>query len=96
MFSFYSNLIIPANNNIRKRSPPHDVVCNEKRRKLNNYDTPSPLKANTEILRPIGKQMLDILSTPLVEKTIVSPSVTSYSSILKVCILGILHYFQNI
>lgn len=82
---FYSNLIIPANSNVRKRSPTNNIVYNEKRRKLNDDDIPDPPKpAENEILRPIGKQVLDILNTPLVEKTIISPSVTTYSSILKV------------
>lgn len=90
---FYSSLIIPANN-IRKRSPTCDEFNNEKRRKLNDDDITKSPKADNEMLRPIGKQVLDILNTPLVVKTIVSPSVTNYSSILKVNSWHIYKYIQ--
>lgn len=81
----FSNLFIPENNNTRKRSPVNDIILNEKRRKIDD-DLLNPPNADIEIVRPIEKQVLEILNTPLVEKSISSPSVTSYSSILKVYI----------
>eukprot|EP00102_Acyrthosiphon_pisum_P024721 XP_016661931.1 PREDICTED: protein ELYS [Acyrthosiphon pisum] len=76
------DLFLPANNSTRKRSPIDDMICNEKRRKIDENLLSSP-NANNEIVKPIEKQVLEILNTPLVEKTIASPSITSYSSILK-------------
>jgi len=82
----FSDLFLPANTNLRKRSPIDDVVSNEKRRKLGDDSLSTPNTVN-EIVKPIEKHVLEILNTPLVEKTISSPSITSYSSILKVHIL---------
>jgi len=79
----FSDLFLPANNNTRKRSPIDDMTYNEKRRKIDDNLLSTP-KAENEIVKPIEKQVLEILNTPLVEKTIASPSITSYSSILKV------------
>ncbi|XP_026815806.1 MATH and LRR domain-containing protein PFE0570w-like [Rhopalosiphum maidis] len=76
------DLFLPANTNLRKRSPIDDVVTNEKRRKLEDNSLSTPNTVN-EIVKPIEKHVLEILNTPLVEKTISSPSITSYSSILK-------------
>ncbi|XP_022175974.1 protein ELYS-like isoform X2 [Myzus persicae] len=82
------DLFLPSNNNMRKRSPlvespsPSDMICNEKRRKIDDNLLSTPI-ADNEIVKPIEKQVLEILNTPLVEKTIASPSITSYSSILK-------------
>jgi len=77
---------------MRKRLPsdespsPSEMICNEKRRKIDANLLSTPI-ADNEIVKPIEKQVLEILNTPLVEKTIASPSITSYSSILKVHIL---------
>jgi len=79
----FSDLFLPANNNTRKRSPIDDMKHNEKRRKLDDNLLSTP-NTDDEIVKPIEKQVLEILNTPLVEKTVASPSVTSYSSILKV------------
>lgn len=95
---FYSYLLLPTINNTRKRSPIHDKVPDEKRRRLNDDDILSPPKSVDE-LKPIGKQVLEILNTPLVEKSISSPSIANCSSILKVhlnnliCILFFLCLF---
>jgi len=59
-----------------------DIIYNEKRRKIND----SPDKVYDEIIKPIGNNVLDILNTPLVEKTVSSPFVSNISSILKVII----------
>lgn len=69
------------------------MICNEKRRKIDDNLLSTP-NANNEIVKPIEKQVLEILNTPLVEKAIASPSVTSYSSILKVHIL-VIHNIHN-
>jgi len=87
----FSDLFLPADNNTRKRSPiADDMKHNEKRRKLDDNLLSTP-NADNEIVKPIEKQVLEILNTPLVEKTIASPSITSYSSILKV--LNIVQYY---
>jgi hypothetical protein len=82
----FSDLFLPANINLRKRSPIDDVVSNEKRRKLEDDSLSTPNTVN-EIVKPIEKHVLELLNTPLVEKNISSPSITNYSSILKVHIL---------
>jgi len=79
----FSDLFLPANNRTRKRSPIDDMICSEKRRKIDDNLLSTP-NTNNKIVKPIEKQVLEILNTPLVEKTIASPSITSYSSILKV------------
>ncbi|KAL5237944.1 hypothetical protein ACI65C_005354 [Semiaphis heraclei] len=76
------DLFLPANNNTRKRSPIEDMKHDEKRRKIDDNLLSTPI-ADNEIVKPIEKQVLEILNTPLVEKTCASPSITSYSSILK-------------
>lgn len=83
---------MPTNKNTRKLSPSHDVVHNEKRRKIkddnnDDDDTLNPPKIDVEIVTPVGKHKLEILNTPLVKKTINSPSITNCSSILKVNVL---------
>ncbi|XP_025408942.1 protein ELYS [Sipha flava] len=78
------NLIIPPNNSTRKRSPSYDILYNEKRRKITDDYILSPPKVVDDVIeRPIEKHVLEILKTPLVEKTFTSPSVMNYSSILK-------------
>jgi len=81
-----SDLFLPASTNTRKRSPVDDIICNEKRRKIEENSLNTPITDN-EIVKPIEKQVLEILNTPLVEKTIASPSISRCSSILKVYIL---------
>ncbi|KAE9543994.1 hypothetical protein AGLY_001683 [Aphis glycines] len=76
------DLFLPANTNTRKRSPVDDIVSNEKRRKIEESSLNTPI-ANNEIVKPIEKQVLEILNTPLVEKTLASPSISRCSSILK-------------
>ncbi|XP_025191116.1 protein ELYS-like [Melanaphis sacchari] len=76
------DLFLPANTNTKKRSPVDDLIFNEKRRKLEDDSLSTPKTVN-DIVKPIEKQVLEILNTPLVEKSIRSPSISSYSSILK-------------
>ncbi|XP_050440382.1 protein ELYS-like isoform X2 [Adelges cooleyi] len=68
----------------RKRSPIADSteIINEKRRKIEDCLL-SPPNVKTTDVRAIGKQVLEILNTPLVSKTVASPPVLGYSSILK-------------
>lgn len=82
-YFYFSNLFLPPKK--QKHSPIHDI-CNEKRRKIDVDDDVklSPPRNKKEISNVIEKQVLEILNTPLVEKKIASPSITTYSSILKV------------
>lgn len=71
--------------NVRKRSPKDDDIDinKEKRRKIQDCVLSPPNTKITEVCS-VGKQVLEILNTPLVGKTIASPPVVGYSSILKV------------
>lgn len=82
----YRNLILPPNYNERKRSPTHEIIHNDKRRKLNDDNILSPPKAaNNDIVKSAVKQMeFEILNTPLVKKINTTPWLKSCSSILKV------------
>lgn len=76
---------MPPNNSTRKRSPAYDLIHNEKRRKIiDDYILSPPKVFDDNIEKSIENPALEILKTPLVEKTFTSPSVTNYSSILKV------------
>lgn len=84
LFYFYSNLILPTSKNTLKRSSTYDIVPNEKYRKMDVNDIVNSEETDNEIVTPIGKKVLDILNTPLVEKTKASPCIKSIPSILKV------------
>lgn len=76
--------ILPLINKSRKCSPIHDTTSNIKRRKTDDDVILSPPSVGNKIPSPIKNQVLEILNTPLVEKTVASPSFANYSSILKV------------
>lgn len=81
-YFYFSNLFLPPK---KQKHSPIDDICNEKRRKIDDDDVKlSPPRNKNEISNAIEKQVLEILNTPLVEKKIASPSITTYSSILKV------------
>ncbi|XP_050548885.1 protein ELYS isoform X2 [Daktulosphaira vitifoliae] len=84
-FSKHSNEeIVDSVKNSRKRSPKDDdiEINKEKRRKIQDCILSPPNTKITEVCS-IGKQVLEILNTPLVGKSIASPPVVGYSSILK-------------
>lgn len=88
-FFFLHSLILPPRNNKQKHSPTHDQSDNIKRRKTDDILLSPPVSSNKEISNLMEKNVLEILNTPLVEKTISSPSInTSFSSILKVCFIA--------